>query len=351
MSTAEMEVTGAVTERLFGSLLGALELATVHLGVRWACTTSWPPRGPRRRSRRRAASTSATPASGWSSRRSAGWSPSSSRDAESRVYGLDPEQAASFGDPESPAYAGSMALLMGGVAAVAQRPARGLPLGAGIAFGGYGDDVRLGKDFQPRGFLAADPGVAAAFPGVTDLLSRPGARRSTWAAGSAGRDRLATAYPGLEVLGIDSDDASVMDARANAAETGLGDRVRFEVADAAAPPDEGGFDVAFYFEALHDLAHPVESLTAVRGSLRPGGVVVVVEEGAEEEFAPNGSEIERVLATSSVLHCLPVGRSQPGSEGTGALFRPSTMRSTPPERVTRTSRWLPSSTTCSGSSC
>jgi hypothetical protein len=56
-------------------------------------------------------------------------------------------------------------------------------------------------------------------------------------------------------------------------------------------------------------------------------VVVVVEEGAEEEFAPNGNEIERVLATSSVLHCLPVGRSQPGSEGTGALFRPSTMRS------------------------
>ena len=128
------------------------------------------------------------------------------------------------------------------------------------------------------------------------------------------------------MLGIDSDDASVMDARRNAAEAGVGDRVRFEVADAAAPPGEEGYDVAFYFEALHDLPHPVESLSAVRSALRPGGLVVVVDERAEEEFAPGGTEIERLLATSSVLHCLPVGRSQQGSASTGALFRPSLMR-------------------------
>ncbi len=82
-----------------------------------------------------------------------------------------------------------------------------------------------------------------------------------------------------------------------------------------------------YSEALHDLAHPVESLAAVRAALRPGRVVVVMDERAEDEFAPDGSEMERLLATSSVLHCLPVGRSQPGSEATGALLRPSTMRS------------------------
>ena len=35
---------------------------------------------------------------------------------------------------------------------------------------------------------------------------------------------LAAAYPGLEVLGIDSDGASVMDARANAEAHGTADR-------------------------------------------------------------------------------------------------------------------------------
>ncbi len=118
-----------------------------------------------------------------------------------------------------------------------------------------------------------------------------------------------------------------MDARVNAAEAGLGDRVRFEVvATPTRTSGEAGYDVAFYFEALHDMAHPVEALAATRRSLRPGGRVVVMDERAEEEFAPGGSEIERLLAASSVLHCLPVGRSEEGSAATGALFRPSTMR-------------------------
>ena len=51
-----------------------------------------------------------------------------------------------------------------------------------------------------------------------------------------------------------------------------------------------------------------------------------MDEAAEEEFAPGGSDIERLLAASSVLHCLPVGRCQPHSAATGALMRPATMR-------------------------
>ncbi len=70
------------------------------------------------------------------------------------------------------------------------------------------------------------------------------------------------------------------------------------------------------------MAHPVEALVAARRTLRPGGRVVVMDERAEEEFAPGGSPIERLLAASSVLHCLPVGRSQEDSAATGALFRP-----------------------------
>ncbi len=137
---------------------------------------------------------------------------------------------------------------------------------------------------------------------------------------------LAEAFPGLTVRGVDNDDDSVMDARANAARAGLGDRVRFEVSDADADLDEAAYDVAFFIEALHDMAHPVEALANARRALRPGGKVVVMDERAEEQFAPGGSKVERLLAASSVLHCLPVGMSQPGSAATGAMFRPDTMR-------------------------
>ena len=112
----------------------------------------------------------------------------------------------------------------------------------------------------------------------------------------------------------------------NAAEAGLEGRVRFEVNEADADLGEDGYDVAFFFEALHDMAHPVEALVAARSSLRPGGRVVMMDERAEEEFAPNGSPIEQLLAASSVLHCLPVGRSQADSAATGALFRPHLVR-------------------------
>ena len=220
-------------------------------------------------------------------------------DAASRVYGLDPEQAASFGDPESPAYAGCWRCYGRRRARCCDQLPDVFRTGGGIPFGGYGDDVRLGQGlFNRSGFLdQLVPEWLPTFPGVGDLLARPGARALDLGSGVGWSSiALATAFPGLEVLGIDSDDASVMDARANADEAGVADRVRFEVADAAQPPGEGGYDVAFYFEALHDLAHPVESLGGRPRGAAAGGVVVVMDEGAEEEFAPGGSEIERLLA-------------------------------------------------------
>ena len=136
---------------------------------------------------------------------------------------------------------------------------------------------------------------------------------------------LAKAFPNLVINGVDSDEESILDARRNATDAGVGDRARFEVVPADGEIG-GPYDVAFYFEALHDMGHPVESLAAARRALKAGGVVVVMDERVEEEFAPNGSPIERILAASSVLHCLPVGRSEKGSAATGTLLRSSIMR-------------------------
>jgi 2-polyprenyl-3-methyl-5-hydroxy-6-metoxy-1,4-benzoquinol methylase len=140
---------------------------------------------------------------------------------------------------------------------------------------------------------------------------------------------LANAYPHVRVDGFDLDDASIADARRNANEARVADRIRFEVRDAVSEPAAGeraAYDLVTIFEALHDMAHPVDALKACRAMLRSGGIVVVMDERVADTFAESDGPFERFLYGASSLHCLPVGMSDSGSAGTGALMRPETLR-------------------------
>jgi 2-polyprenyl-3-methyl-5-hydroxy-6-metoxy-1,4-benzoquinol methylase len=138
---------------------------------------------------------------------------------------------------------------------------------------------------------------------------------------------MALAYPSITVDGFDLDEASVVDARANAEATGVSDRVTFEVRDAA-DAVAGSYDLVTCFEALHDMAHPVEALTAMRAMVAEGGTVFVVDERAADALTANDPDpIQRFFYAASVLHCLPVGMSQPHSAGTGTVMRTATLES------------------------
>jgi ubiquinone/menaquinone biosynthesis C-methylase UbiE len=136
---------------------------------------------------------------------------------------------------------------------------------------------------------------------------------------------LARAYPRARVDGFDIDEASIADARRNAAEAGLGDRVRFEVADAK-DLEPRGYDLVCVFEAVHDLSHPVEVLSALRVLRGRDAVVLVMDERTADSFAESDGPIEAFLYGASVLHCLPVGMSERDSAGTGAVMRVGTLR-------------------------
>jgi SAM-dependent methyltransferase len=128
------------------------------------------------------------------------------------------------------------------------------------------------------------------------------------------------------VQGYDTDAPSTAAAAAHAEVDGLTDRLGFTTADAAAAMPESGYDAVFAFECLHDLPHPVAVLAAARRALRPGGVVVVMDEAAGEEFTAPGDEVERLLYGFSTLVCLPDARSHAPSAATGTVIRPSTVR-------------------------
>ena len=136
---------------------------------------------------------------------------------------------------------------------------------------------------------------------------------------------IARAYPKIRVEGFDLDEESIRLARENLETQGLGDRVGFEVRDAAELAGEG-YDLITVFEAVHDLSRPVEVLRALREALGDGGRVLIADQRAAESFAAPGDELERMLYVWSVMHCLPVGMAEQPSAGTGAAMRPDTLR-------------------------
>lgn len=118
---------------------------------------------------------------------------------------------------------------------------------------------------------------------------------------------------------------SIEAARATAEAAGVADRVSFRVQDAGSLAG-AGYQAATCFEMLHDLAFPVEALTAARQSLDPDGVVLVAEELTAEEFDPPTGARERRYYGASLLSCLPAAMTEPGSAATGTVIRPATVR-------------------------
>ena len=247
-----------------------------------------------------------------------------------RRYALSGAKALVLVDRSSPAYLGALGN--------ATEMPRVLPAlvesfrsGRGVPWAHYGDGARsMQAELNRPGYLnSLAQEWLPAMPDVERRLrstERP--RIADLGCGSGWSSiAFALAYPDAVVDGFDADDASIADARRNAAEAGVADRVRFEVRDASSPGlPEGAYDLVIAFECIHDLARPVEALATMRRLVRADGFVVVADNAVEETFSAPGSEIDRLLYGSSVLVCLPTGRAHDHSAGTGAVMRPSTFR-------------------------
>jgi 2-polyprenyl-3-methyl-5-hydroxy-6-metoxy-1,4-benzoquinol methylase len=158
------------------------------------------------------------------------------------------------------------------------------------------------------------------------LRAEPPARVADVACGTGWSSiAMASAYPRITVDGFDLDPDVIAAASENAREAGLAPRVRFSVLDAADPDLPGRYDLVTIFEALHDMARPVEALAAARGMLAEGGSVLVADEPVADEFTVPASEMERYAYGWSVVSCLPSAMGDPETAATGAVLRPAAL--------------------------
>jgi SAM-dependent methyltransferase len=324
---------GAFAERIVMATIGAFELATVDLGMRLglyaalaegSCT---PPELARR------AGIDPRYAREWLEQQAtAGFltveAEALDGDPDGRWFGLPIAHHAGLLDPDSLACVAPLARFAVAGPAIVPQLLDVYRTGGGITFGGYGDDIRDAQAAANRpqftNLLASE--WLPAMPDVVARLREPGARVADVACGCGWSSiAIARGFEDVTIDGFDLDDASIADARTNAREAAVDGRVHFDVRDAAdAAP--GAYDLVCCFEALHDMAHPVAALQAMRVMTAPGGTVLVVDERAADALTPADPDpIQRLLYSASVLHCLPVGRSQDGSAATGTVMRTATL--------------------------
>ncbi|MGH3992631.1 MAG: class I SAM-dependent methyltransferase, partial [Pseudonocardiaceae bacterium] len=210
------------------------------------------------------------------------------RDAEDRRYELPRPHREVLLDEVSPYFVAPTSYALAGVARVLPELLTAYRTGAGVPYAAYGDEIRDHIEQLNRPMFVNDL-AANWLPAVPDLHARlqadPPARVADIACGAGWASiALAQGYPKVIVDGFDLDEESIRRAKRNATEAGVDDRVSFAVRDAADPGLAGRYDAALLFEALHDMARPVEALTAIRELLASGGCLVVGDEKVAETF-------------------------------------------------------------------
>jgi SAM-dependent methyltransferase len=320
--------TDALAERIFGSLIGTMEVFSIYLGDRLGLYATL-------------AGGSATPAglasrAGIAERYAREWLEQqavyglldvddATEEAAERRYSLPPEHASVLLDADSLAFLTPAARMT--IAAARQMPAllAAYRDGGGVNWRDFGPDMSEGQEAtnRPQFLALMDAWIERGLPDVHERLAAGGRIADVGCGGGWSSIALARAYPTITVDGFDLDEPAIERARRNATALGLSDRVRFHAVDPAEADHGDGYDLVTAFECIHDMPYPVPVLGAMRSMANEGSGVMVMDEGVGHEFSAPGDDVEKLMYGFSTIVCLPDGMSHPDSVGTGTVMRPS----------------------------
>jgi SAM-dependent methyltransferase len=331
MPTEQASATEQVAERIFGEALGGFHLFSVYLGVRLGLFEALGDH-PDSTAAELAAATrvDARYALEWLQAETiAGLLLASDDDYASARFRLADGVRDALVDEVHPLYIGAVAMAIAAIGTGITAVLEAQRTGAGVPMSAYGPEVVHAQAAFNRPFYVNEL-TQTMLPQIPDVHARLTDARparvadigcgSGWAA-----IELAKAYPHITVDGFDNDQLSITQARHNAEQHGVSDRVRFQSIDASATPyGEHAYDAVFFFECVHDFGRPVEALTAARSAVAPGGAVIIMDE-ATGERPRVGDPIETFFATVSVTWCLPQSRVGADSEAPGTIMRPAAL--------------------------
>jgi len=239
------------------------------------------------------------------------------------TFELTAEQGAVLADDQSPTYLIGILEILAAMWASADRVAHAFRTGEGVDYAEH--DPRLtsgvGRLFEPLYRASLINEWIPAIDGLHDRLTAGANVLDVGCGTGVSSVLMAQAYPKSRFLGVDLDRDAIETASKAAAEAGVGDRVRFEVA-AASSQHEGPYDLVTFFDALHDIGDPVRVATTVVDQLADDGILMAVEPAAGDRLEDNRNPISRLFYAGSIFVCTPSALAH-GSDALGAQAGPS----------------------------
>jgi len=248
-------------------------------------------------------------------------------DPDSGRYSLPLEHAAVLADESSPAFLPGVFQSALGALIDSPRITEAVRTGEGVGWHEHSQDVFDGSEraFRPSYLAYLISAWLPALDGVVAKLERGAAVADVGCGQGTTTILMAQAFPASTFVGSDYHEGSIATARQRAAEAGVGDRVRFEVASAASFSGRG-YDLVTMFDCLHDLGDPVGAARHVRQALAPDGTCMIVEPIAGDRVEDNLNPLGRLFYGLSTLVCTPASLSQDvglalGAQAGEARFR------------------------------
>jgi SAM-dependent methyltransferase len=248
-------------------------------------------------------------------------------DPDSGRYSLSAEHAVALTDESSPAYLPGFFQIALGSVLDSPRITEAAKTGEGIGWHDHGPDVFDGCErfFRPGYNASLVSAWLPALDGVVAKLQRGAAVADVGCGHGASTILMAQAFPASTFTGSDYHEGSIATARQRAAEAGVSDRVRFEVA-AASSYSGSGYDLVTMFDCLHDMGDPVGAARHVRQSLSADGTWMIVEPAAGDRVEDNFNPVGRAYYGFSTLLCTPASLSQDVGLALGAQAGESRIR-------------------------
>ncbi|MGI8663812.1 MAG: SAM-dependent methyltransferase [Acidimicrobiales bacterium] len=228
-------------------------------------------------------------------------------------YSLTEEQAAVLADDSTPAFlVGAMTI----VAALFKDEAairEAFRTGRGLGWHEHDHDLFHGTErlFKPGYLGNLVTSWLPALDGVEARLEAGATVADIGCGHGSSTILLAQSYPASNIVGFDYHAASIEVARERAAEAGVADRVRFEVASAQDFPG-AGYDLVCIFDALHDMGDPFTGAQHIRDALADDGTWLLVEPMTATE-----GPVARIFTAASVGVCTPSAQAQDGGYALG----------------------------------